>query len=33
MMAAVFIVADLLTYLLMKAGIIKSPSRWGQQKS
>jgi hypothetical protein len=33
MMAAVFIVADLLTYITMKAGIIKSPSGWGQQKS
>ena len=33
MMAAVFIVADLLTYIIMKMGIIKSPSGWGQQKS
>ena len=28
MMAIVFLIADLLTYLSMKAGIIKSPSGW-----
>lgn len=33
MMAAVFVVADLLTYIVMKTGIIKSPGGWGQQKS
>jgi hypothetical protein len=33
MMAAVFIAADLLTYVIMKAGIIKSPNEWGRQKS
>jgi len=33
MMAIVFLVADLLTYLTMKAGIIKSPSGWGRRKT
>ena len=33
MMAAVFLIADLLTYIIMKAGIIKSPGGWGRQKS
>jgi hypothetical protein len=33
MMAAVFVAADLLTYIIMKAGIIKSPNAWGRQKS
>lgn len=33
MMAAVFIIADVLTYILMKAGIIKSPERWREPKS
>ena len=32
-MAAVFVAADLLTYIIMKAGIIKSPDGWGRQKS
>lgn len=33
MMAAVFVIADLLTYITMKAGIIKSPNERGRQKS
>lgn len=33
MMAAVFLAADLLTYISMKVGIIKSPAAWGRQKS
>jgi len=33
MMAVVFLIADLLTYVTMKVGIIKSPSEWGRQKS
>jgi hypothetical protein len=33
LMAIVFVVADLLTYLTMKAGIIKSPGEWGSEKS
>ncbi len=32
LMVIVFVAADLLTYLTMKAGIIKSPGQWGQQK-
>ena len=32
MMAAVFVAADLLTYICMKVGIIKSPGAWGRQK-
>jgi len=32
MMVAVFLVADLMTYLTMKAGIIRSPRDWGRQK-
>jgi hypothetical protein len=32
MMATVFVAADLLTYITMKAGIVKSPSEWGRQK-
>lgn len=33
MMAAVFVIADVLTYIIMKMGIIKSPDSWGRQKS
>jgi len=33
MMAAVFVAADLVTYIIMKMRIIKSPNEWGQQKS
>ncbi len=33
MMATVFVAADLLTYITMKAGFIKSPTGWGRQKS
>ena len=32
MMAAVFVAADMLTYISMKAGIIKPPDAWGRQK-
>ena len=31
MMAVVFVAADLLTYIIMKAGIIRSPGGWGQK--
>lgn len=31
-MVAVFVIADVLTYLIMKAGIIKSPDSWGGHK-
>ena len=31
-MAVVFIIADILTYIIMKMGIIKSPTAWGRQK-
>ena len=33
MMAAVFVAADVLTYIIMKLGVIKSPGAWGRQKS
>ena len=33
MMATVFIVADILTYIIMKMGIIKSPNDWGRPKA
>ena len=33
MMAAVLIIADLMTYITMKAGIIRSPRDWGREKS
>ena len=33
MMAAIFVAADLFTYIIMKAGIIKSPADWGRQKT
>lgn len=33
MMAAVFIIADVFTYVIMKLGLIKSPDSWGRQKS
>lgn len=33
MMAVVFVIADVLTYIVMKAGIIKSPDAWGRPKS
>jgi len=32
MMAVVFVAADLLTYIIMKMGIIKSPDGWGRPK-
>lgn len=32
MMAIVFLVADLVTYVTMKIGLIKSPGSWGRQK-
>lgn len=33
MMAAVFVIADVFTYILVKMGILKSPDSWGRQKS
>ncbi len=33
MMAAVFVIADVFTYILMKRGILKSPDSWGGHKS
>lgn len=32
-MALVFLAADLMTYIMMKAGIVKTPEAWGRAKS